>query len=203
MENRYLSSRFERAFIIANQLHYHQRRKATGAPYITHLLSVASLVVENGGDENQAIAALLHDAAEDQGGLATLELIRNHFGERVAEIVAGCSDTFETPKPPWRIRKENYLAELKNADPDIVLVSLADKLHNARSLVQVYKDIDDQVWERFNGGKEGTLWYYRSLVEIFQKRSDSQMVDELTNLFSEIELLSSVSNLGKLNRILD
>jgi len=190
MDNNYLSSRFERAFIIANQLHFSQRRKATNAPYITHLLSVASLVVENGGDEDQAIAALLHDAAEDQGGVETLELIKFHFGERVATIVAGCSDTLQTPKPPWKNRKVEYLAELTQADPSILLVSLADKLHNARSLLQVYKREGDQVWERFNGGKEGIFWYYRSLIEIFQEKSDSQMVDELKYVFSEIVLLA-------------
>jgi GTP pyrophosphokinase len=160
---------------------------------------VASLVVENGGDEDQAIAALLHDAAEDQGGLETLDLIRNHFGERVAAIVAGCSDTFQTPKPPWRIRKEIYLAELRTAEPAIVLVSLADKLHNARSLLVVYRNKGDRVWERFNGGKEGMLWYYRSLVEIFQEKSDSQMVDELKKIFSEIELLAKGSITDKYN----
>lgn len=193
MENTVLSNRFERALIIANQLHYYQKRKATNAPYISHLMSVASLVVENGGDEDQAIAALLHDAAEDQGGLETLSLIRSHFGERVAGIVAGCSDTFQTPKPPWKVRKEGYLAELQTADSAIVLVSLADKLHNARSLLALYLSIGERVWERFNGGKEGMLWYYRSLVEIFQERSDSQMVDELKGIISEIELLAGGS----------
>ena len=193
MENCYLTNRFERAVIIANQLHYYQRRKATNVPYISHLLSVAALVLEDSGDEDQAIAALLHDAAEDQGGLETLELIRNHFGEKVVGIVAGCSDTFQTPKPPWKVRKKEYLAELQTADSAIVLVSLADKLHNARSLLAVYRSIGEQVWERFNGGKRGMLWYYRSLVEIFQERSDSQMVGEFKNIVSEIELLAGGS----------
>ncbi len=184
-----LSARFERALVYAFQLHRNQTRKGTNTPYIAHLLGVAALVIEDGGDEDQAIAALLHDAVEDQGGLATLEKIRAEFGDRVARIVEGCTDAVTLPKPPWRRRKEVYLNHLAEAPAEVRRVSLADKLNNARSILADLRQIGDDVWKRFNGGKEGTLWYYRSLVSIFREEVDGRMVIELNEVVNEIERL--------------
>jgi (p)ppGpp synthase/HD superfamily hydrolase len=170
----------EAALVFACQLHNDHFRKATEVPYVTHLLGVASLVGEAGGNEDEVIAALLHDAVEDQGGQPTLERIRDLFGDEVADIVLGCSDTDEVPKPPWQQRKEAYIQHLDDASGSILLVSCADKLHNARSIVADYRQIGDELWDRFTGTKEQTLWYYRSLVEAFRRRGVSvRLVDEL------------------------
>lgn len=185
-----LTERFARAFELALSLHAGQTRKGTDIPYISHLISVAALVMENGGDEDQAIAGLLHDAVEDSGGLATLAMIRGQFGERVAEIVDGCTDSYLLPKPPWRARKEEYLAHLASSRPEIRLVSLADKLHNARSLVYDARRYGPAVWDRFNGGKTGSLWYYRALADFFVKTDPSPMADELERVVSELERLA-------------
>ena len=188
MDEIILTERFEEALGYAAHLHALQKRKGTSIPYVAHLLSVTSLVLENGGDEDQAIAALLHDAVEDQGGLPTLREIRRLFGERVARIVDGCTDAYVRPKPPWRKRKEDYLAHLRHAEADVRLVSLADKLHNARSILRDLRRDGPQSLARFNGGRSGTLWYYRSLVTIFQELDDSLMVAELAEVVAEIEV---------------
>jgi GTP pyrophosphokinase len=192
-----LTERFGQALIYAFRLHQRQRRKGSQTPYIAHLLGVASLVLEDGGDEDEAIAALLHDAAEDQGGKATLEHIRRNFGEHVASIVDGCTDTYEMPKPPWRQRKEDYLAHLPTASPSVWRVSLADKLHNARTILVDLRSQGDQVWQQFNGGKAGSLWYYRSLVQVFREMSSSgpeisSMVALLDEVVTQIEQLAGV-----------
>jgi (p)ppGpp synthase/HD superfamily hydrolase len=148
---------------------------------------VTALVLEDGGNEDEAIAALLHDAVEDQGGWETLGQIRLRFGEHVAEIVEGCTDAFETPKPPWRQRKEDYINHLKTASPATRRVSLADKLHNARSILANLRTDGESTWRRFNGGREGTLWYYRTLLEVFQQVERSPMVAELERVVAEIE----------------
>jgi (p)ppGpp synthase/HD superfamily hydrolase len=191
MDEIILTERFEEALGYAAHLHALQKRKGTSIPYVAHLLSVTSLVLENGGDEDQAIAALLHDAVEDQGGIPTLQEIRRLFGERVARIVDGCTDAYIRPKPPWRKRKEDYLAHLQHADADVRLVSLADKLHNARSILRDLRRDGPQSLSRFNGGRSGTLWYYRSLVTIFQELDDSLMVAELAEVVAEIEAIAS------------
>ncbi len=191
--NRVLSSRFEEALILATRLHTNQDRKGARIPYVAHLLAVTALVLEDGGDEDQAIAALLHDAVEDQGGIETLDEIRKIFGERVAHIVEGCSDSFESPKPPWKERKLNYLRHLREANIDVLRVSLADKLHNACSIQRDLQQNGDVIWERFKGGKDGTLWYYRSLVAIFNENDFSPMVAELQCVFSKIEELTTRS----------
>ncbi|MFN3309946.1 MAG: HD domain-containing protein, partial [Anaerolineales bacterium] len=152
-----------------------------------HLLSCAALVMESGGDEDQAIAALLHDVAEDQGGHSRLVEIEALFGERVRRIVEGCSDTLESPKPPWRERKENYLEHLLKADNDVLLVSLADKVHNLRTIYMDYQRVGDQVWDRFQGGKAGSLWYFRSLLEIFSQRYPHPMLEEFERLLEYLE----------------
>ena len=163
-----LTKRFDRALAFAADLHRAQQRKGTTIPYVSHLLAVASLVLEHGGSETEAIAALLHDAVEDQGGLPTLSRIADEFGEEVAAIVAGCTDADVVPKPPWRARKEVYIAHLAHASESICLVSAADKLHNLRSIVSDYQMLGEELWGRFNGKREGTLWYYQQLVDAFR-----------------------------------
>ena len=184
-----LSSRYEDALVYAARLHAHQARKGTGIPYISHLLTVSALVIQDGGDEDEAIAALLHDAVEDQGGLRTLEEIRRLFGDHVATIVEGCTDSMTHPKPPWRERKERYLSHLEQVSSDVRRVSLADKLHNARSILRDLRREGDLVWGRFKGGKEGTLWYYHSLVKIFRDGASDYMSEELARVVEEIDCL--------------
>ena len=185
-----LTVRFKAALAYAFELHAHQKRKNTQIPYISHLFGVTSLVLEDGGDEDEAIAALLHDAVEDQGGFRTLQNIRLLFGERVAYIVDGLTDAYGAPKPAWRHRKERYLEHLSSADPAVRRVSLADKLHNARSILANLQTIGPVTWQRFNGGREGTLWYYHTLVKIFQAGEASFMVTELARVVEEIEHLA-------------
>lgn len=182
-----LGSRFDEALVFTAQKHSGQSRKQSNVPYLTHPLSVAALVLEAGGDEDQAIAALLHDVVEDCGGAPVLEEIRQRFGERVAGIVDACSDTDEEPKPPWRARKERYLGHLREAGEDVRLVSVADKLHNVRSIVADYREIGDAVWERFAGRREGSLWYYRALLDIFLQGRRNRLVDELERNVVELE----------------
>jgi GTP pyrophosphokinase len=182
----FLTDKFEDALVYATQLHARQTRKGSGVPYISHLLAVASLVLEHGGDEDEVIAALLHDAVEDQGGLKTLEEIRRRYGGRVAAIVEGCSDSHTIPKPPWKKRKVAYLAHLEEADPSVRLVSSADKLHNARAILSDLRRDGAGVWKQFNGGKEGTLWYYRELVRIFLSFGPHPIRDELQRVVAEI-----------------
>ncbi len=175
-----LGERFQEALGYAAALHNSQTRKASGVPYVGHLLSVAGLVLEADGTETEAIAALLHDAAEDQGGEATLSDIEQRFGADVAAIVDECSDTVITPKPPWRQRKESYIAHLHEASDSTIRVSMADKLDNARAILRDLRRHGPQVWQRFNTkDPQDHLWYYRSLLEVYRSRSDSWLVDEL------------------------
>jgi (p)ppGpp synthase/HD superfamily hydrolase len=185
------SPRFDQALVYAHQLHARQTRKGTTIPYVGHLLAVTSIVIENGGAEDEVIAALLHDAVEDAGGAATREEIRRRFGEEVAVIVDGLTDTDRTPKPPWRKRKEDYIAHLNEAPSSVLLVSLADKIHNAQSIVRDARNAGDSVWKRFTGGRDGSLWYYRALVEAFRVRGQfASMVDELDRAVMELERLA-------------
>jgi (p)ppGpp synthase/HD superfamily hydrolase len=185
-----LSQKFEEALVYASVVHGGQVRKATGIPYIAHLLGVASIAFEYGANEDEAIGALLHDAAEDAGGAARIDDIRVRFGEKVATIVEGCTDTLETPKPPWRERKEKYLAHLKETDSSTRLVSGADKLFNTRSILREIRRRGDAVWARFSGGKKDRLWYYRALVTAFRQHGDhSDLIDELDRVVTEIEKL--------------
>ena len=190
----HLSYRFTNALVYTARLHADQFRKGTPIPYVSHLLGVTALVLEAGGDEDQAIAALLHDAVEDQGGQETLIEIRERFGDRVAAIVEGCSDATSTPKPPWRKRKETYLAHLIEASPDVLLVSLADKLHNARSIYRDLKENGLEILQKFRGGKSGTLWYYNELVKIFYTSSHSTMVQEFSQVVEQINFLAGISD---------
>lgn len=183
-----LSTRFEQALVYATIVHAGQRRKGTDIPYVAHILGVASIALEYGADEDEAIAALLHDAVEDAGGIDRLEDIRNRFGENVADIVAACTDAYVFPKPPWRERKEKYIQHIAHASKAAKLVSAADKLHNARSILKDYRVEDEVLWSRFNGGKEGTLWYYRALVKAFRSVENKELIDELDTVVSEIEM---------------
>jgi len=186
-----LSTRFEEALVLATRLHAEQTRKGTTVPYISHLLAVSAIVLENGGNEDEAIAALLHDSIEDQGGAATREEIRRRFGDRVVEIVDGCTDTDMFPKPPWRERKEAYIAHISEAPDPVRLVSAADKLHNARAVLEDYRMMGEALWTRFNGGKEGTLWYYRAAVDALRKAGTTPLIEELDRVVSEIECLAA------------
>ena len=163
-----LGPRFLRAFQFAAEKHSGQTRKASSIPYITHLMGVASLVLEAGGDGDLAIAALLHDVVEDCGGVPMLKEVRRRFGKRVAEVVDGCTDTYEIPKPAWRDRKQSYIRRLRKESADTRLVSAADKLNNIRSILSDYRILGESVWARFNGGREGTLWYYRTLRDVLR-----------------------------------
>jgi (p)ppGpp synthase/HD superfamily hydrolase len=191
-----LTARFDAAYRYAADLHRDDRRKGTDVPYLTHLLSVAALVLEDGGDESQAMAALLHDAAEDhptaEGPAGRLREIEERFGPEVATLVSFCTDHLEMEKPPTELRKDRYVAHLRKAD-DVggLRISLADKLHNARSILRDLEVHGDALWERFNTGAAFQLHYYRGLVEAFRSRSavgfTSPMVEELAQTVAEIE----------------
>jgi (p)ppGpp synthase/HD superfamily hydrolase len=185
-----LGDRFVGAVTMAVELHARQRRKGNNVPYLSHLLAVAGLVLEYGGDEDQAIAALLHDGPEDQGGEATLARIRDRFGDRVATIVAACSDTFETPKPDWRPRKEAYIAHLDDVGREVGLVSLADKVHNARTIVADLRESGPVALDRFSGGRDGTLWYYDTVGRRLSELVPGPLADELLSLAAEMRTLA-------------
>jgi (p)ppGpp synthase/HD superfamily hydrolase len=182
-----MTSRFEDALIYAARLHSQQMRKGGAVPYISHLLGVASIVLEYGGNEDETIAALLHDAVEDQGGLPRLEEIRSRFGDTVAEIVAGCTDSFTHKQSPWKERKDQYLAHLPSSSMSVRLVSCADKLQNGRAILRDLRREGDAIWSRFRGGKEGTSWYYHSLSDIFCSLGPVEMADELKRVVKEID----------------
>jgi GTP pyrophosphokinase len=186
-----LSGRFEEALVYAAQLHAAQKRKGTEIPYVAHLLAVASIALEHGADEDESIAALLHDAIEDQGGARTREEIRRRFGDRVVAIVDGCTDAEVVPKPPWRERKEAYVAHVREAPPSVRLVSASDKLHNARAILADFRASGDRLWDRFTGGRDGTLWYYRALVDAYRESGASRLVDELDLVVTELERLTA------------
>lgn len=181
------SRRFYDALTFAAHAHRDQVRKGSGVPYLGHILGVASLVIDHGGTEDEAIAALLHDAIEDQGGDDMRQEIRTRYGEAVMEIVNGCTDTDITPKPPWRGRKEAFFAGLRAASASVLLVCAADKLHNARSLLADLRMLGDAIWERFRGGKEGSLWYYRTAAEILAERLPCEMTAELRAVVEAVE----------------
>src|SRR5450432_1911194 len=193
-----LTRRFEQALLFATRKHAGQIRKGTGTPYVSHLLSVAALVLEARGDEDLAIAALLHDVVEDCGGAPMLKEVRRRFGKRVADVVEACSDTDATPKPPWRERKEQYIRHLRTADAGSRLVSTADKLHNARSILADYREIGEPIWERFQGKREGTLWYYRALLGEFRRKSRNRLVDKLERVVTELEAVVVQGNPSRL-----
>jgi (p)ppGpp synthase/HD superfamily hydrolase len=183
-----LTSRFVDAVTYATDLHLEQCRKGSGVPYVGHLLGVCSLVLEEGGSEDEAIAALLHDAAEDQGGEARLTDIRDRYGEQVESIVRACSDTLLDEKPEWRERKAEYLAHLEHQPRPVLLVSLADKLFNALAILRDHELVGEQLWTRFTGDRDGQLWYYRELTDAFRRLiPGARMTAELDRVVCELE----------------
>jgi GTP pyrophosphokinase len=191
-----LSRRFSQALVFAARLHASQKRKGTDIPYISHLLAVASLVLEHGGTEDEAIAALLHDAIEDQGanyqgGVPALREETCRFGESVVAIVNGCTDAEVDPKPPWLDRKKAYIAHLQRASKSVLLVSVCDKLHNARAILMDLRREGAAMFKRFNATKEETLWYYRELVDAFrQAGAPADLVDELGRAVRDLKVLA-------------
>ena len=183
-----LGLRLQRAFRYAAEMHAGQSRKGTAVPYLSHLMAVTSLVLEAGGDEEMAIAALLHDVVEDCGGMPRLREIRKQFGARVAKIVEGCTDSFGDPKPEWIERKKEYLREVKHADGETRLVSASDKLHNVRTILADYRQQGEKIWRRFSGKREGTLWYYRALSDEYT-RKPNRITRELELAVGELERL--------------
>jgi len=188
-----LSPRFTDALAYAAELHAKQKRKGTEVPYISHLLRVAGIALEHGADEDEAIAALLHDAVEDQPGESTRQAIRQRFGQRVLQIVEGCSDTDQHPKPPWRARKEAYLARLATASHSVRLISACDKLDNAWTTLVGCRAFGSSYWSRFRGGRQGTLWYLRSVTEILKTRDRTPLVDELDRVVTELERVAGTT----------
>ena len=188
-----LSQRFADALSWAATLHQPQRRKANATPYVAHLLAVAALVLEHGGDEDEAIAALLHDAIEDQGGQATRRQIAERFGADVAAIVEGATESDVQPKPPWRERKEAHLAHLAHADRSVQLVVAADKLHNIGSLIADYGRLGEALWSHFRGGKTGTLWYYRSVAAALPD-APAELLARLNAAIAQLERLTGESD---------
>src|SRR6202142_2849351 len=189
----HLGPRLQHAFRYAAEKHDGQTRKQTAVPYLSHLIAVASLVLEAGGDEDMAIAALLHDVVEDCGGMPRLRGVRKMFGARVARIVEGCTDSFTEPKPDWIERKKGYLEEVKHADDETRLVSASDKLHNVRTILADYRKDGDAIWSRFNGKKEGTLWYYRALSDEYA-RKPNRITRELTLAVLDLESLCGIDS---------
>ena len=194
-----LTSRFDAALAFAVGFHRRQLRKGTAVPYVAHLLAVASLTLEMGGSEDEAIGALLHDVVEDGGGPEALARIRADFGDDVARIVAANSDSDEQPKPPWEVRKRAYIESIARKRPDELRVSLADKLHNARSIELDYRTHGEALWSRFkSGGGDAVRWYYRELAAAFDGQRDrlgdgaAPTLDELKRTVEEIDALASV-----------
>lgn len=199
-----LGPKFDEAFLLAHELHRNDVRKGTGKPYISHLIGVCSLVIDNGGDEEMAIAALLHDAVEDHGGLPMLGQIREHFGERVAHIVDGCTDSYVTDasrKDPWRVRKEKYIARVPQEDADVRLVSAADKLYNARTLIRDLRQRGIEALDRFNGGRKDTVWYYDELVTAFRRAGTNDLVEELAIAVDEMKRITGYNRATEFPRI--
>ncbi len=187
-----LTPRFEDALVFAARLHGGDVRKGTTIPYVSHVLGVASIALEHGANEDEAIAALLHDTVEDAKGdsESVRAEIRRRFGTAVLDIVDGCTDARTKPKPPFRERKERYIAHLPGASPSTRLVSASDKLYNARAILSDYRAIGEALWARFNGGRSGTLWYYRALADAFRPIGPNRLAEELDRVVSEIEHLA-------------
>jgi (p)ppGpp synthase/HD superfamily hydrolase len=182
-----LSDRFPEAVRYAAEAHKGQPRKGTAIPYLSHLLGVTSIVLDDGGNEDEAIAGLLHDAAEDQGGRERLEDIRTRFGDTVARIVEACTDSWATPKEPWIERKRKYVEHAKHLDPASLRVSAADKVHNAYAILRDLRAHGEGVWERFNARPDDIIWYYKSLVHSFRESGGGSLVDELERIVRGIE----------------
>jgi (p)ppGpp synthase/HD superfamily hydrolase len=177
-----LSGTFDDAFLYAHQVHADQKRKGTNAPYIGHLMGVASIVLDGGGSEEEAIGALLHDAAEDHGGRERLEDIRARFGDAVARIVEDCTDSWETPKQPWPERKRAYIHHARALPPPSLRVSAADKVHNAYAILRDLRNTGEAVWARFNAAPDDVMAYYEGLVRAYREAGGGPLVDELDRI---------------------
>lgn len=177
------------AYVYSYKLHKKQTRKGSNIPYFTHLSSVSNLIIENNGTTTQAIAGLLHDAVEDQGGAKTLAAIKRKFGPKVAKIVDQCSDTTIKPKPPWKTRKIKYIENIKNKTQDTLLVSLCDKYHNANCILSDYQKVGEEIWDRFTASKQETLWYYESLYKEFKKylKNHLELIKAYKNAVDEMK----------------
>lgn len=182
-----LTTRFDDAFRYAHELHGGQTRKGTASPYVGHLMGVASIVLDDGGTEDEAIGALLHDAVEDQGGRARLEEIRRRFGDAVARIVEDCTDSWETPKKPWAERKRLYVEHARHLGASSLRVSAADKVHNAYAILRDLRNSGEAVWSRFNAAPDDVLSYYESLVRAFREAGGGRLVDELDRIVRGIQ----------------
>jgi len=189
-----ITDEFKDALSYALKLHKDQVRKSSGVPYFSHLMAVAAIVIDYGGNENEAVAALLHDAIEDQGGEATRKMIYECLGETVGKIVDDCTDTDKTPKPPWKERKAAYIEHAKTINDSARIVAAADKLHNIRATIEDFRQQGDIVFERFKGGKEGTLWYYKELTKALMLGATPRtlpLVKELERSVAILELLAN------------
>lgn len=189
-----ISPKLYKALKYAFMLHGHDARKSSSVPYMAHLLSVCALVIQDGGDEQEAIAALLHDGLEDKPELTSDEEIRSRFGDRVLRIIKLATDTPEGyqggPKPPWIERKEAYLEHIRETEPDLLRVTIADKIDNARAMLADHKRLGDALWKRFNAGKEQQKWYYRASVKAYQDAGvKGPLLEELEQLVKQMELL--------------
>jgi (p)ppGpp synthase/HD superfamily hydrolase len=184
---RQIGTRFDEAFAYAHRLHATQTRKGTPVPYIGHLMGVASIVLDDGGTEDEAIAALLHDAPEDQGGRARLDEIRRQFGDAVARIVEDCTDSWSTPKEPWLERKRRYIERARTLAAPSLRVSAADKVHNAYAILRDLRNTGEQVWSRFSASADDVLAYYQSLVRAYRDAGGGKLVDELERIVRGIE----------------
>src|SRR5262245_9787558 len=182
-----LTERFDEAVRYAREVHSEQMRKGTGTPYLAHLLGVSSIVLDDGGNEDEAIAALLHDAAEDQGGRSRLEDIRSRFGDAVARIVEDCTDSWETPKRPWAERKQAYVEHARTLPPSSLRVSIADKVHNSYAILRDLRNEGDAVWKRFNAAPDDVIAYYQSLVRAYREAGGRKLVDELERIVRGIQ----------------
>ncbi|MFK7999852.1 MAG: HD domain-containing protein [Polyangiales bacterium] len=182
------SPRLDQAIALATDAFRPVIRKGSGVPYLTHLLQVLVTVGEHHGDEDQMIAAVLHDYLEDiESGSG--EKLETKFGPRVRRLVEALSDTTVLPKPPWKERKVEYLAHLKEAPADVKLISAADKLHNARSILRDHRTVGEEIWERFSAPKEGTLWYYASVVTSLSTGWSHPLLEELRRSVDELHQL--------------
>jgi (p)ppGpp synthase/HD superfamily hydrolase len=182
-----LSTRFDQAVAYAHEAHARQLRKGTTTPYLSHLLGVASIVLDDGGDEDEAIAALLHDAAEDQGGRQRLEDIRSRFGDAVARIVEDCTDSWDTPKQPWLERKQAYIQHARGLARPSLRVSAADKVHNAYAILRDLRNLGERVWERFSAPPDDVIAYYESLVRSYREAGGGRLVEELERIVRGIQ----------------
>ena len=182
-----LTGRFDDAVRYAREVHAGQTRKGSSAPYIAHLLGVASIVLDDGGSEDEGIAALLHDAAEDHGGRERLADIRARFGAAVARIVEDCTDSWETPKQPWADRKHAYAQHARTLPPSSLRVSVADKVHNTYAILRDLRDEGEAVWSRFSAGADDVMSYYQSLVRSYREAGGGKLVDELARIVRGIE----------------